>query len=184
MLLFIGCEDYWDNYFLNIGKKALLKEDYDTAIDFFSRQIRENPKSTIAYFGRGVAQIKKGECQSAYSDFTKAIELDFSRSVDYLTDVMELIEKNNLENDLYSCINQLTTMNNDPGVDFFIGHILHVKGIYNKAITFYDEALSGYKDKDHIYVCKARIWYFLDDYYNTKMDLLNDSYISLLSTKA
>jgi tetratricopeptide (TPR) repeat protein len=62
--------------FFEQGKKFSSVENFDQAIDNYSKAIKINPKFAKAYNNRGTAYILKKQYDLAIADFTKAIELD------------------------------------------------------------------------------------------------------------
>ena len=58
------------------GYAALAKGDFDTAIARFDDVVRNEPKNSAAYRGRGLAYGMKGNYDLAIAELTKAIELD------------------------------------------------------------------------------------------------------------
>lgn len=63
-------KDYFD-----IAYECGKKEDYDCAIQNYSKWIELNPNVRSAYNNRGIAYSKKGMYESAISDYNKAIEI-------------------------------------------------------------------------------------------------------------
>jgi tetratricopeptide (TPR) repeat protein len=49
---------------------------YDQAIDYFSGEIRANPRSSSAHHSRGLVRMEKGEYDKAIADYDEAIRLD------------------------------------------------------------------------------------------------------------
>ena len=47
----------------------------ETAVDFFTRQIEQDPESDMAYLGRGDAYAALGDGEKALTDYTAALEL-------------------------------------------------------------------------------------------------------------
>ena len=58
------------------GNCYLKIQEFDCAIETFSKAILLNPNYTVAYFNRGVAYQSKGEVDCAIEDYTKAIQLN------------------------------------------------------------------------------------------------------------
>ena len=62
--------------FVSLGIKHLEEQDFDRAIENFTRALRLNPAYSEAYNNRGIAFQNKGEPEKALTDFKRAIELD------------------------------------------------------------------------------------------------------------
>ena len=64
-----------EDEFLQSGLTAIMDENYNTAIDYFSKIISKNEKHYKALLFRGVANVKKGDYDSALADLNKAEEI-------------------------------------------------------------------------------------------------------------
>jgi len=62
--------------YASIGIECLEKEDYDGAIENFTKAMKLNPKYSEAYNNRGIAYTAKGNHEKAFEDYNTAIELD------------------------------------------------------------------------------------------------------------
>jgi tetratricopeptide (TPR) repeat protein len=56
---------------------------FDQAIDYFTNEIRTNPKNAAAFIDRGNLRSQKGEFDNAISDYNEAIRLDPKNEVAY-----------------------------------------------------------------------------------------------------
>jgi tetratricopeptide (TPR) repeat protein len=77
MVIFVGttsAQDYLDYY--ERGEFALRVEKWDSAIDFFSKSIADNPSFFVAYHNRAIAYSKKGEYDKSIADLKKAVQLN------------------------------------------------------------------------------------------------------------
>lgn len=70
--------------FLQSGLTAIMDENYNTAIDYFTKIISKNDKNYKALLYRGVANVKKGDYENALSDLNKAEEIRVKDSDDDL----------------------------------------------------------------------------------------------------
>ncbi len=64
-----------DNYF-NLGMNFMDKEDFEKAINKFSKVIEIEPTSYVAYYNRGNAKRELYKYQEAINDYTKAIQIN------------------------------------------------------------------------------------------------------------
>lgn len=62
------------------GDQRLDREDYETAIDWYTKAIKLTPDNAIAYYARGTAYYRKGEYENAIADYERALELEPSRT--------------------------------------------------------------------------------------------------------
>ncbi len=67
-------EDYLDYY--ERGEFSLRVEKWDSAIEFFSKSIADNPSFFVAYHNRAIAYSKKGQYDKSISDLKKAVQLN------------------------------------------------------------------------------------------------------------
>ena len=58
------------------GQKAMMEEDFKTALVIFSKVIELDPKNAQAYGSRGTCNSVSGKPEEALADFKKAIELN------------------------------------------------------------------------------------------------------------
>lgn len=61
---------------MGLGRNAYAREDYDTAIEHFTRVIALNPDYSSGYSFRAGAYLTKGEYLKAIDDVCKALEID------------------------------------------------------------------------------------------------------------
>jgi tetratricopeptide (TPR) repeat protein len=69
--------------FMESGRAAFAKGDYDRAIADYTQAIRLNPNSTTIYNNRGNAYSNKGDYDHAIADYTQAIRLDPNSATAY-----------------------------------------------------------------------------------------------------
>lgn len=62
--------------YVSAGIKFLEKQEYDGAIENFTKAIKLNPRYSEAYNNRGIAYTGKGDKENALTDYNTAIELD------------------------------------------------------------------------------------------------------------
>jgi tetratricopeptide (TPR) repeat protein len=66
------------------GKASLNKNDYQAAIEHYSRAIEMSPFEVSSYYNRGIAQYRLGNDKEAIEDFDKVIILDARISTAYV----------------------------------------------------------------------------------------------------
>jgi stress-induced-phosphoprotein 1 len=67
-------DDYLDSY--ERGEFALRVAKWDTAIEWFTKSIQENPNFHQAYHFRAIAYSKRGEYDKSIEDLKKAVQLN------------------------------------------------------------------------------------------------------------
>jgi tetratricopeptide (TPR) repeat protein len=80
---YIASTDKESENFLNEGKEASTKQNYEDAVFYFSKYLENNLNDNEAYFYRGYARMKLNDYNQAISDFTKAIEDGFDNQEVY-----------------------------------------------------------------------------------------------------
>lgn len=68
---------------LKTGSDALLKGDWQKAVDAFTEAIKEKPTAQ-AYVNRGIAYRRLGQLRAAFDDFNAAIRIDPQEPVGYV----------------------------------------------------------------------------------------------------
>jgi tetratricopeptide (TPR) repeat protein len=56
-----------------MGWLALLREDYDNAIEYCNEAIRLDPENGPAYYSRGTARAAKGDTVQAVADYRQSL---------------------------------------------------------------------------------------------------------------
>ncbi len=64
-----------ENYFMS-GTLHYLSKDYESAIKCYDKEIKYNPKKSVAYYNRGLAKDNLGKSQDAINDYDEAIKLN------------------------------------------------------------------------------------------------------------
>jgi tetratricopeptide (TPR) repeat protein len=81
----------------NIGYINLVYlQDFDRAIDYFTRTIEINPAYTEAYYNRGFAYELKKDTENSRNDYNKVLELhpNYEKAIDGLNRISEYQEMN------------------------------------------------------------------------------------------
>ena len=68
----------WNTYKLNFdnGYRMLNKGEYEKAIEYFSKAIKQYSREGAVYYNRGNAYSELGKSEEAIKDYLKSIELD------------------------------------------------------------------------------------------------------------
>jgi len=78
-----ACSQWTAAYYTAQGRAALVKGDYDKAIQDYNQAISRDPTSAAAFDGRGAAYLDKGDYDSAIQDFNEAIRLNPKSAVTF-----------------------------------------------------------------------------------------------------
>jgi clan AA aspartic protease (TIGR02281 family) len=130
------------SYNFEQGLKAFKENDYESAIDFFGREINDNPKAALAFYFRAAIYDYQDKNSFALSDINNSIK-NFSSKKDktFLT----LAHK--LRGDIYYKIEN-----------------------YEKAFEDYATALKLSPDDPEIYVDRAQLYFELEQYSKAESD--------------
>lgn len=157
-----------------LGHELYLQEDYKSAIDYYDKAIKENPKNAAAYHNRGLTYYSLGNeegsedtklREKAIADYSKSIELDpgyidayYDRGIAYL-DYVHHYNKPFDKETIKKYDNALADFNKalelDPG--YIIAHAGKGNAYYRngsetwkKALDEYDKALADKKCEEWI----------------------------------
>ena len=90
LLLILGIVDFFSgnaqSYNLQQGIDAMKLSDDDKALDYLSRELKDNPKEAVAYFYRASVYNRKDQNASALSDINHAISFSHSKDKKWLPD--------------------------------------------------------------------------------------------------
>jgi len=133
-LLFVGlivvvtCQAQSNNY--DEAMRAMKVKDFDKAIDYLSRDLKDNPKSGRAFFFRAVLYRAKEQNEMALSDITNAIKYLPKDNKEWIANAYLVRGK------IYSNIN-----NNEKALKNF-----------NNAIKLTPGMVDGYMDRAHFFL--------------------------------
>lgn len=82
--------------YLDQGVAYFKKDQYELAIENFSKVIVIEPNNARAYFERGYVYTKKGQHDKAIEDYNKAISIDPNKAIIYTIVAMPIITKVNI----------------------------------------------------------------------------------------
>ncbi len=145
-LLFFSCliaflSGSAQSYNLQQGIDALKLSDYDKALDYLSRELKDNPKEALAYFYRASVYNKKDQDGSALSDINHAISYSHSKDKKWLPDAYLL------RGNIYLKIQS-----------------------YAKTFQDFKSALKIAPDNVDLYIGRAQIYFDLNQYQNAEAD--------------
>jgi len=92
LIVVVTCQAQSNNY--DEAMKAIEVQDYDKAIDYLSRDLKDNPKSGRAYFFRAVLYRAKEQNEMALNDITNAIKYLPKDNKEWISDAY--VERGNI----------------------------------------------------------------------------------------
>ena len=128
--------------YYDMGVEHIKEEEYEQAIDSFSKAIELNPDYANAYSRRGIIYASKADYVKAFADFDKAIELNSNFADAYFGRGLIYLNIENYDNAIadFSRVLEL----NPSSTDAYIarGLVYNSKGDYDKAIADFDKAIA------------------------------------------
>ncbi len=123
------------------GMNASAKGDYDLAISFFSKVIRDDPKADGAYSNRGVAYKAKADYTKAIADYDQAIRLNPTNARTYANRGLAYKANGDYEKAIADYNESMRLGLKDANVYYGRAHAYKAKRDYGSAIADYDEAI-------------------------------------------
>ena len=82
-----------------IGVVCLKQQNYDEAIEYLIKILKINPDYYLAYYNLGIAYKELGDYEQSILNLRKALEIepDYEPAVNYLDEVLRLIEESDTE---------------------------------------------------------------------------------------
>jgi tetratricopeptide (TPR) repeat protein len=158
-----------ENY--NIGSTYAMKEDYLTAIKYFSHSVRLNPNFMEAYLSRGITLITIGEYELAVTDLTKAISLNSKHGKAYYNRGVAYTELGQYSSAIKDYTKAYHNGVRDDSLYFNRGLSYLRLGMYEPAILDYTEAIAlnpnfveAYNNRAVAYKRAGNITFAMEDY--------------------
>jgi tetratricopeptide (TPR) repeat protein len=143
----------------------------EKAEEFFSGQIKNDPKNARAYECRGMARFEKKEPAKALEDFTEAIRLDALNPIAYRNRALAYLLTNQYDkavDDLGAAIQRDPT---DANMWFLRGEVHVERKDYKKAIGDFTETIRLEPQSPLPYVSRANVYNRLKEYDKALADL-------------
>jgi Tfp pilus assembly protein PilF len=129
------------NAYLESGRDALRKRNYDEAISDFTEAIRLDPNYALAYLYRGGAYDSKGNHEKAITELTEAIRLDPKSVFAYVARGYAYSNDGNLEKAI-SDYNEAIRLDPNASLAYYNrGNAYYNQGSHEKAIRDFTEAI-------------------------------------------
>ncbi len=153
LALFTALISNAQSYNFEQGVKAYNDKDLDKALDYFGREIKDNPKSTMSFYYRAVIYSYQDQNAAALSDINNTIKYCSAKDKDVLTGAHVI------RGDIYLKIEN-----------------------YNKALENYAIALKLSPDDPEIYCDRAQIYFDLKEFDKSESDYrkalkIDESYV-------
>jgi tetratricopeptide (TPR) repeat protein len=132
--------ELWEVYHSQ-GYAARKKENFQLAIEFYTKALNLHARYFKALFNRGFAYDKVGEYDKAIVDYTKAIELEPNNAYAYYNRAISFEKKCDIENTLADFTKAISLL--PSKIDFYLNraYVYRKMKDYNSAINDYTEVL-------------------------------------------
>jgi len=128
-----------DLYMLK-GLSAMANNEYQKAVDFFTKYINQKPKNDIGYLRRGNAYKELRDAKNAMADYNKCIELNPQNEIAYSNRGLLKGILGDLSGGFQDCINSLKIA--ETAVAYYnLGWICFEQEDYEQAERAYSDAL-------------------------------------------
>ena len=130
----------------NLGLEFMMKKDFNTAIENFSKAITLNPNFDKAFINRGFAKFESKNFEASISDFNNAISIK-PLSVDAFFGKAQSFYAMNKKDSCLTYLNKVTMVDETYSKAFYLsGQIKFETGDYKEAIAEYNNAISSKPD--------------------------------------
>ncbi len=144
------------------GQASLEAEDYEAAVNDFTRAINLSPDSTRGYHGRAIARLKTEDYDGAIVDFTRALELDADDARTYTNRGRAYSALGEAEAALED-YNRALALNPDYGDAYFNRASLYFElEDYEQALTDFTETLVAEPESAKAFYNRAMVYLELD----------------------
>lgn len=138
-----------DLYMLK-GLYAMANNEYQKAVDFFTKYITQKPKNDIGYLRRGNAYKELRDAKNAMADYNKCIELNPQNEIAYSNRGLLKGILGDLSGGFQDCISSLKII--ESSVAYYnLGWICFEQGDYEQAERAFSDALKLEPSKASIY---------------------------------
>lgn len=149
--------------FMLKGLSAMANNEYQKAVDYFTKYINQKPKNDIGYLRRGNAYKELRDAKNAMADYNKCIELNPQNEIAYSNRGLLKGILGDLSGGFQDCITSLKI--NETAVAYYnLGWIAFEGEDYAQAERAFSEALKLNPTKGSIYNERGQARLFLKKY--------------------
>jgi tetratricopeptide (TPR) repeat protein len=146
---------------LSVGEAWILKKDVqslDQAIDFYTAEIRKNPKDAAAWTQRALASSAKGDPAKAIKDFTESLRLGMTDINAYAGRGAAFLATGEIDNAIKDLTKALEIDPRNAAVYSDRGIAWTCKSDYDKAIKDLSEAIKLNPQNSLAFSARAEAW--------------------------
>jgi tetratricopeptide (TPR) repeat protein len=178
-MLFFSCSDNAEELEKK-GARALIKKDFETALDLFHQAVELNPEYDEALFKRGQCYYGLAEYENALVDFESALKKNPENLPIHFNKGLCLMELKNYKDALLSFEKLEFIQKENPSIYLQKANCHFKLGSYKKAASYYTTSLTYFKDSISINLLRGSSYFQLGQYKKVLADL--EYYIPLKET--
>lgn len=134
IVIIYSCKPNSDE-FTNKGIELFEQEDYQEAINEFSKAIKANENDTNAYYYRGRSLFSQNDFENALNDFNKVINIDQDVVNTYLYRGLCYVSLNQFENGVNDISEYIKKESDNPLAYYYRGKAYVMGSAYEKALS-------------------------------------------------
>ncbi len=158
---------------LSVGESWILKKDalsLDQAIDYYSEEIRRNPKDAAAWTQRGLASSAKGDPVKAVKDFTESLRLGMTDVSAYAGRGAAFLASGDIDSAIKDLTKALEIDPRNAAVYSDRGIAWTCKAEYDKAIKDLSESIKLNPGNPLAFSARAEAWKIKGDFAKSAED--------------
>lgn len=153
------------------GNDAFDREEYDTALSYYTKSIKLEPNSFEIYNNRGNTYACKGEYGEAIADFDRALKLNPNFAMPYYNRGFIYAHQNKYDQAIADFDRALKLNVNFPEAYYMRGAVYEAKNEYEKAVSDFDRAILLNPDYAEAYYGRAIAYSSLKEYGKAATDI-------------
>ncbi len=130
-------QDY--KYYLDLGITETNNGNYDKALTALDKALELKPQSALCYFSKAIAFYNKGDIESAYANYGKAIEIDNKMIDAYYNRALIILSDE--KSDIIALQSALEDFNTSIKLDNKFIDAYYYKAVTQKKLKDYNGAL-------------------------------------------
>lgn len=130
-------QDY--KHYLDLGITETNNGNYDKALTALDKALELKPQSALCYFSKAIAFYNKGDIESAYANYGKAIEIDNKMIDAYYNRALIILSDE--KSDVIALQNALEDFNTSIKLDNKFIDAYYYKAVTQKKLKDYNGAL-------------------------------------------
>jgi tetratricopeptide (TPR) repeat protein len=153
------------------GYDYSINNEYDNAIEYYSKAISHWYRESWVYNNRGYARYRKGDLDNAIKDYDKAIKINPKLYLAYINRGLAKYDKGDYPGSLMDCEQAIKINPKDALAWANKGYVLGKLGQYEESFKAFDKAITLNPKNAAIWYDRACVYSFRNDKQNVLEDL-------------